>query len=197
MAQAQTAKSAEYLQRPYGRVVIPEGDGTFRAEIIEFPGCIAIGDTSAEALANLEDVAASWLEVVIAKGQRVPEPIENVGFSGKLVVRLPKSLHKKAANMAAREGVSLNQFIVSSIAEQVGTQSVPIHFGPLQAFAGTQTVIGMGGLSGYVGNFGVGQFLSLTFPTRFGQQLIASTSASGGFGLSSAGNVSRIENAGS
>ena len=30
---------AEYLKAPYGRVVVPESDGTFRAEITEFPGC--------------------------------------------------------------------------------------------------------------------------------------------------------------
>jgi len=111
---------ADYLKMPYGRVVVPEADGTFRGEIIEFPGCIATGDTAAEALANLEDVAASWLEATLAKGQRVPEPIENEGFSGKLVVRMAKTLHRKAAHVAAREGVSLNQFIVSSVAEQVG-----------------------------------------------------------------------------
>src|SRR5437764_1417468 len=111
---------AEYLKRPYGRVVVPESDGTFRAEIVEFPGCIAVGDTAAEALAHLEDVAASWLESVVARGQRVPEPMESTEFSGKLVVRLPRTLHKKAVYTAARENVSLNQFIVSSIAEQVG-----------------------------------------------------------------------------
>ena len=135
---------ADYLKKPYGRVVIPEGDGTFRAEIIEFPGCIAIGDTAAEALANVEDVAKSWLEVTLAKGQHVPEPIDNVGFSGKLVVRLPKSLHKKAANLAARDGVSLNQFIVSSLAEQVGARAVPnIRLGHFQAFSGTQGISGV------------------------------------------------------
>jgi antitoxin HicB len=116
--------ACEHLKKPYGRYVVPESDGTFRAEIVEYPGCIAVGDTAAEALSNLENVAASWLEAVLAKGQRVPDPIENAGFSGKLVVRLPKSLHKKAAHTAAREGVSLNQFIVSSIAEQVGSHSM-------------------------------------------------------------------------
>jgi predicted HicB family RNase H-like nuclease len=120
----------EYLKKPYGRVVVPESDGTFRAEIVEFPGCIAVGETSAEALSNLEDVAASWLQAVLSKGQRVPPPIENAGFSGKLMVRLPKSLHKKAAHMAAHEGVSLNQFIVSSIAEQVGSRSPSTGFPP-------------------------------------------------------------------
>ena len=118
-----TVKPAEYLKRPYGRVVVPESDGTFRAEIIELPGCIAVGDTAAEALANLESVAESWLQATIAKGLRVPEPIEGIEYSGKLVVRLPKTLHKKAAHAAAREGVSLNQFIVSCVAEQVGARS--------------------------------------------------------------------------
>jgi predicted RNase H-like HicB family nuclease len=116
-------KAAEYLKRPYGRVVIPEEDGSFRAEIVEFPGCIAVGDTAAEALANLERVADSWLQATLAKGLHVPEPIESAEYSGKLVVRLPKTLHKKAAHAAAREGVSLNQFIVSCVAEQVGARS--------------------------------------------------------------------------
>ena len=111
---------AEYLKKSYGRYVVPEFDGTFRAEIIEFPGCIATGDTAAEAFANLENTAESWLEATLARGQHIPEPIENTFFSGKLVVRLPKSLHKKAARTAVQEGVSLNQFIVGSIAEQVG-----------------------------------------------------------------------------
>lgn len=115
----------EILRKPYGRTVMPEPDGTFRAEIIEFPGCIAIGETAVEALTSLEDVATSWLEVAISKKQTIPEPIESVdGFSGKLVVRLPKSLHKKAAHMAAKDGVSLNQFILSSVAEQIGGKAV-------------------------------------------------------------------------
>jgi predicted RNase H-like HicB family nuclease len=116
------ATAREYLSRPYGRVVVPETDGTFRAEIIEFPGCIATGDTAAKALSSLEDVAESWLEATLAKGQRVPDPIEGSEFSGKLVVRLGKDLHRRAAHMAARQGVSLNQFIVNGVAEQIGNR---------------------------------------------------------------------------
>lgn len=117
--------SSEILKKLYGRTILPEPDGTFRAEIIEFPGCIATGDTAAEALAKLEDVAESWLEVVLFKKQPIPEPIENIdGFSGKLVVRLPKSLHKKAAHMAARDGVSLNQFIVAGIMNMINQTEV-------------------------------------------------------------------------
>src|SRR5690348_11474643 len=94
----------QYLKQPYARVVIPEEDGSFRAEILEFPGCIAVGDTAPEALAQLEEVAESWLEATLARGQVVPEPMENLGYSGKFVLRLPKSLHKKATQAALREG---------------------------------------------------------------------------------------------
>jgi antitoxin HicB len=148
---------AEYLKKPYGRFVVPESDGTFRGEIIEFPGCIAVGDTAAEALANLEDVAASWLEATLARGQRIPEPIENVEFSGKLVVRLPKTLHKKAAHIAARDRISLNQFIVSSIAERVGAQSASISIGQFQSPSG---FVGLLGFAPVVVPAGVQQVLA-------------------------------------
>ena len=112
--------ASEYLKKPYGRLLVPEDEGGYHAEIIEFPGCFAEGETAAEAAANLEDAASSWLAAAIAKGQTISEPMEELEYSGKLVVRLPKSLHRHAAFAANREGVSLNQFIVSSIAEQVG-----------------------------------------------------------------------------
>lgn len=120
----QLSDAAAYLKRPYARIVIPEDDKTFRGEILEFPGCIAVGNTAAEAFATLEEVAESWIETALAQGQKIPEPLEGNEFSGKLVLRLPRSLHKKAARAAQRDGVSLNQFMVSSLAEQIGERSV-------------------------------------------------------------------------
>jgi predicted HicB family RNase H-like nuclease len=125
---------AEILRRPYARVIVPEPDGTFRAEIVDFPGCIASGDTQADALAALENVAASWLEATLERKQAIPEPSETVEFSGRLVLRLPKALHAKAAYAAKREGVSLNQFIVTSVAEQVGSK---LAFSRLERTVGT------------------------------------------------------------
>src|SRR5579871_4236744 len=113
---------AEYLKRPYSRVVVPEADGTFRSEILEFPGCIAVGDTATEALANLDNVAESWLESVLARGQAVPSPIEENEYSGKTVLRLAKIVHQKAAIAARHEGVSLNTFIANCVAEQLGAR---------------------------------------------------------------------------
>jgi antitoxin HicB len=110
----------EYLKRPYMRTVFQEEDGSFRAEIQEFPGCIAVGDTQQEALSSLEDVADSWIASMLASGQGIPEPFENNEFSGKLLVRLPKSLHRRASLAAERDGVSLNQYIVTCLADNIG-----------------------------------------------------------------------------
>src|SRR5258708_5019153 len=115
-----TTKAAELLKKPYGRLVIPEDDGSFRAEMLEFPGCIAAGDTAPKALSSLEKVAESWIESALANGQSIPQPMDNVDFSGRFVLRLPKSLHQRAAYAAERDGVSLNQFITTAVSIQVG-----------------------------------------------------------------------------
>ena len=97
---------AELLKLPYARVVVPESDGSFTAEILEFPSCVASGDTAADALAAVEDVALDWIAATLEQGQDIPEPLDNANYSGKLVVRMPKGLHKRAAQWAERDGVS-------------------------------------------------------------------------------------------
>lgn len=110
----------DILRKPYHRVVVPDEDGSFSAEISEFPGCIAVGETGVDALSMLEEVAESWLEVALANNQEIPQPAEELEYSGKTVLRFAKSLHRQAANAAKREGVSLNQFIVTALAMHVG-----------------------------------------------------------------------------
>src|ERR1700704_3176508 len=127
-----TMDAAEYMKKPYARLVIPESDGSVRAEILEFPGCIALGDTAAEALASLDGVAVGWVNAALEQGQNIPEPMENTGFSGKLVVRFPRSLHRKAAQIADREGVSLNILISNCIAGEGGQKCSHSQMQPLQ-----------------------------------------------------------------
>jgi antitoxin HicB len=120
MSKGEVMGAAEFLKKPYSRVVVPEEDGTFRGEILEFPGCIATGETASETLARLEDVAESWLESMLARGQPVPEPLEANDYSGKLVLRLPRSTHQRAALAARLDNISLNSFIQNCVAEQLG-----------------------------------------------------------------------------
>lgn len=111
---------AAYLKRPYMRSVVPQEDGTYFAEIVEFPGCIATGETPEQAYTLLEEVAESWIEASLRAGRNVPEPLQEVEYSGKTVLRMPKSVHRKAALAADLEGVSLNQFVVNAIAMALG-----------------------------------------------------------------------------
>ena len=117
-----TMKMTEkYLKEPYSRVLIPdEESGTYTAVIIEFPGCIAQGDTPQEAYEHLEDAAKDWIAAALDLKQEIPSPSQSVSHGGKVLLRLPKSLHRQLALIAEREGVSLNQFIVSALAEKVG-----------------------------------------------------------------------------
>lgn len=45
-------------------------------------------------------------------------------YSGKFLVRLPKSLHRQLAEEAEREGVSLNQWITAILSRAVGSSQV-------------------------------------------------------------------------
>ena len=113
-----------YLASPYSRIVIPDVEsGTFSARIMEFPGCVAQGSTLDEAYANLEAVARSWIEAALEVGQNIPEPAAAETYSGRVLVRFPKSLHRRASEAAAQDGTSLNQFVVAAVAERVGAQT--------------------------------------------------------------------------
>ena len=51
-----------------------------------------------------------WIETKIEAGLNIPIPADTDKYSGKFVVRLPKSLHRRLVTEAGREGVSLNQY---------------------------------------------------------------------------------------
>ena len=51
-----------------------------------------------------------WIETKLENGFEVPKPLEENNYSGKFVLRIPKTLHKKLALAAEKEGVSLNQY---------------------------------------------------------------------------------------
>lgn len=114
----------EYLKKPYARILTPDEDGNFVAEILEFEGCYAEGKTQVRALKNLEKVARSWIETRLEENLFIPEPFAYFEMSGRFALRLPQSLHTKAAIMAERDGVSLNTFIVNAVAATVGAQDL-------------------------------------------------------------------------
>ena len=76
----------------------------------EFDGCMSHGDTYEEAFENIQDAMKGWIETKLENGFSVPDPIDDNSYSGKFVLRVPKSLHARLAFEAEQEGVSLNQY---------------------------------------------------------------------------------------
>lgn len=111
-----------YLKKPYSRILTPEEEGGFSAEILEFPGCFAEGETASEAYEALERTARSWVEAALEQGQEIPEPFNNQGYGGKVALRLPRSIHRQITKMAERDATSLNQFLVAAISMRVGAE---------------------------------------------------------------------------
>jgi predicted RNase H-like HicB family nuclease len=112
----------KYLKEPYARILIPDEQGGYAAEMLEFPGCFAEGETADEAMQALERAAESWIQAALDQGQEIPSPFMNQGYAGKVALRLPRSLHRQATQFAERDGTSLNQFLVSAIAARIGAE---------------------------------------------------------------------------
>lgn len=109
-----------YLSLPYTILLARDDEATWFARVLELPGCMTEGDNIAEAAEMIQDAMTGWLEVALEDGATIPEPRSNEDYSGKFVVRVPKSLHHDLALAAEREGASLNQFINTALARAVG-----------------------------------------------------------------------------
>lgn len=95
--------------------------GGWRAEIPDLPGCIAQDETVSGALVLLEDAKRSWIEAALEEGRSVPQPsAQKWQYSGHVLLRMPRSLHRALAERAEAEGTSLNQLIVYLLARSLG-----------------------------------------------------------------------------
>ena len=103
----------EYLKLPYNYIIQPINDESgkyFHARVLELDGCQTTGETFEEAYESLKEAMEGWIEAKLEGGFEVPLPVGHEDFSGKFLVRIPKSLHYKLSVEAQREGVSLNQY---------------------------------------------------------------------------------------
>ncbi|MGH8906830.1 MAG: toxin-antitoxin system HicB family antitoxin [Egibacteraceae bacterium] len=105
----------ELVRLPWSRQVVADEDGVFLASIPELDGCFIDGSSMEDALERLEDILREWLELAVQEGVPIPQParIAYEDFSGRFTVRAPRSLHRELSQLAEREGVSLNQMIVT------------------------------------------------------------------------------------
>ncbi len=110
-----------YLQLPYPMEIVRSKDGGYFAQLPDLPGCISEGETIEEAVRNLEEAKRGWIEACLEDGLEVPSPHEPVGkYSGRFLIRIPKSLHRELATRAQREATSLNQYVLHLLSLGLG-----------------------------------------------------------------------------
>lgn len=86
-------------------------------KIAELDGCHTDGDSIEELMGELEEVKREYLKIKLEHQDPIPEP--NDMPSGKIVLRMPKTLHWRLAAEAAQEGVSLNQYMIYKLSQSI------------------------------------------------------------------------------
>lgn len=61
-------------------VVIERGDGSFGAYVPDLPGCVAVGETEAEARALIREAIEFHLDGMREDGEPIPEPSAHVEY---------------------------------------------------------------------------------------------------------------------
>ena len=121
-----TEKLQYYMSLNYPSQItkIDETDGGgFLIEVPMLKGCMSDGETVEEAYNNLEEAKKEWFTYMLENNLAIPEPADTV-YSGRFMVRIPKTLHKIITEQSKREGLSLNQYVSNVLAYAAGQRTV-------------------------------------------------------------------------
>lgn len=121
-----TEKLQHYMNLNYPSQItkIDEADGGgFLIEVPMLKGCMSDGKTVEEAYNNLEEAKKEWFTYMLENNLVIPEPAETA-YSGRFMVRIPKTLHKIITEQSKREGLSLNQYVSNVLAYAAGQRTV-------------------------------------------------------------------------
>jgi len=113
-----------YLDLPYTIEITPDPSGGYAESVAELPGCITQAETWAEINALIRDAMAGWIAIKLEDGLPVPLPADPA-VPARVLLRLPRSLHRELTLAADREGVSFNQYLVYQLARAVGKPVSP------------------------------------------------------------------------
>src|SRR3954471_16819345 len=130
VSEYQATRSSPDVEAPAGPREVPyypvtlvrdETDGAeWVATVDVLPGCNARGSTPDEALERVAAAVAEWVAAAGREGKEIPDPKSAQSHSGRLLLRMPQTLHAELARAAERERVSLNQFITDALSGSLG-----------------------------------------------------------------------------
>ncbi|MEE9354312.1 MAG: toxin-antitoxin system HicB family antitoxin [Methylococcaceae bacterium] len=88
----------------------------FEARVHELPNIAEYADTFEEAYNLAIDTIETTAEIFLEKGKHLPKPFQTTDeYSGRVTLRIPKSLHRILSETALFEAVSLNQYLVNAL----------------------------------------------------------------------------------
>lgn len=99
-------------------------DDGFFIEIPDLPGCMTFCEELNQINETAEDAKKSWISSRLERGLEVPEPRNEEDFSGKILLRLTKSLHRSLSNQAKRERISLNQYMLGLLSSSSSLKEI-------------------------------------------------------------------------
>lgn len=118
-------KSAAELAREYPLTfeAIPQEDGGgFYAYSLAFPGIMGDGSSRDEAAEDFFEVLTDVIDKRISNNMPLPSLPSKADYSGKLNIRIGKSLHAMLAQRAQAESISINTLIIQYISYGLGAK---------------------------------------------------------------------------
>lgn len=101
------------------KIEFDERDNLYIAEFLDLPGCSASGSTVEEAYQEAQLAKQNWLRLAEKQGLPIPKPSRADEYSGRILLRLPTSLHAMLMDRAKMQATSLNQFTVHLLSAAV------------------------------------------------------------------------------
>ena len=98
------------------RVSYSPEDREFVGLCTELSGLSWLARTPEAALRGIRNAARQAVEILVADGEGVPEPLSAKTYSGIFKVRIPPDVHRQLALDAAEQGVSMNRLVSARLA---------------------------------------------------------------------------------
>ena len=95
-----------------------EEDGCFVGSAPPLIGPCCHGKNEARVHAQLCEIVEEWIALLEGDGHKLPAPLAAKDFSGKFVLRIPRTLHRTLEREARKQGVSLNQYVLYILSER-------------------------------------------------------------------------------
>ncbi|MDR3216313.1 MAG: type II toxin-antitoxin system HicB family antitoxin [Clostridiaceae bacterium] len=81
------------------------------------------GATVEEAVKDVQNNLAFEIELLRQEGKEPPQKYSAPNYSGKISLRLPKSIHRQVAELSEQEGVSINSLITIAVSNFIGQKA--------------------------------------------------------------------------